>query len=521
MSGFDGEVEFAQISDSGRFLVAGGLGGTARLWDLDRLDPLASESSLASNPYSGVKAIEISPSGYLAVTLRGSSLEFWDISHPNQPDLRFATDIDLKQFGDCIACHIVIAPNDRWIAVQSGEEGRSQLVEIGASQSVRRIFSVAARTWRNTGEIIFSPDSHSLLVEEKGQIHVVYNLSDNQPEKKVFSDSGSYYDPIFSSDAHWVCFRALGLEYKGQPGRNHAAGFIAPMNALLDMTKRMQLTGFKTGIGSVEFSPDGHWLALSGESSYPAREQDDRTVQLLHLDGGAWVKQTDFAPIEYAAAGMRFSPDGQWLFTGSGDITLGDRNVSARVWPLGEPITPNSGQQLPGVIWNLKLAAFSPDSKWLVTVSGAESYARLWSVKDGKLRHVSVLIGPQPKLNNHWSATFGADSQSLVLWTIDDATPFFWSLSETPISPRGVALPNGDREIKDVRFSPSSRALTILDSGGTTSGTSGTEGAHLVFIDLTTFPSEDSYAVIPARACYVFHARALHMRVIMMQAKAM
>lgn len=500
LSGFDGAVEFAEFSGSGRFLVAGGLGGTARLWDLDRIDPLAPESTFAPNPYSGVKAIELSSSGYLAITLRGSSLEFWDISHPKEPELRFATDIDLKQFGDCIACHIVIAPNDRWIAVQSGEEDRSQIVEIGANKSVRRTFPVAARTWRNTSEIIFSPDSRFLLVEEKGEIRVQYNLTDNSPERTIFSSSGSYFDPTFSPDAKWVCFRAIGLEYKGPPGRDHAAGFLAPADALSDLTKRVQLTGFKTGIGSVNFSPDGHWLALSGESNFEARDQDDRDVELLHLDGGVWVKQADFTPIEYAATGLRFSPDGHWLFTGSGDITLGDRNVSARVWPLNEPITPNSGQRLSNVIWNLKLVEFSPDSKWLVTVSGAESYARLWSVKDGKLHHVSVLIGPQPKLNNHWSAAFSPDSQSVVLWTIDDATPFFWNLKEDTVSPRGIPLPNGDREIKDVKFSPSSRALTILNSGGTTTGTSGSEGSHFVFIDVTTFPSEDSYAVIPASA---------------------
>lgn len=500
LSGFDGEVEFAQFSDSGRFLVAGGLGGTARLWDLDHLDPLASESSLAPNPYSAVKAVELSNSGYLAITLRGSSLEFWDISRPNQPELRFATNIDLKQFGDCIACHIVIAPNDRWIAVQSGEDDRSQIVEIGASQSARRMFYVAARTWRNTGEILFSPDSRFLLVEEKSQVRVVYNLADNKPEKEVFSSSASYFSPTFSPDGQWVCFRAFRLEDKGQAGSDHEEGFIAPMNALSDLTKRVQLTGFKTEIGSVEFSPDGHWLALSGEGSYSAREQDDRAVQLLHFDGATWVKQASFTPIEYAAAGLRFSPDGHWLFTGSGDITLGDRNVSAKVWPLSEPISSDSGQQLPNVIWNLKLVEFSPDSKWLVTVSGAESYARLWSFKDGKLHHVSVLIGPQPKLNNHWNAEFSPDSKSMVVWTLDDATPFFWSLNGDAISSRGVALPNGDREIQDVKFSANGQVLTILDSGGTTTGTSGTEGSHLVFIDLTTFPSEDSYVVIPASA---------------------
>lgn len=498
LSGLDSSVDFVELSDSAHLLVAGAIGGTARLWDLTRVDPLTPSSSLVPNPYTEVKAIQLSRTGHLAITLRGMSLELWDIRKPAEPKLRYATDIDLKAFGDCIVCQIVISPDERWIALQGTPKDRSRIIEIGADVPARREFPVAARTWRNTGEILFSPDSRWLFVEETSELRVVYDLSRRQVQREVFSDAGSYSRPIFTHDAKWVCFPRFVNEFKDPIGRDQTVGFIAPTDAIGDRAKRIPITGFATGIGSAEFSPDGRWLAVSGKYSYPARENDDRHVLVMRIEDSGWQRYADLVPIEYAAATLRFSVDSHWLFTGSGDVTLGDRNVSARIWNLSAPLTPASGEQLPNVIWNLKCVEFSPDSKWLVTVSGAESYARLWTLKGEKLKFVSKLTGPQPHINNHWSALFSPDSSSVVLWTTDDATPFYWKLDGTQVNEFGNAIPNGDREIEDVQFSASGRALTILNSGGTTTGTSGTEGAHFTFVDLTAFPAEDSYAVIPA-----------------------
>jgi WD40 repeat protein len=439
----------------------------------------------------------LSPTGHTAITLRGKSLEFWDIEKPAEPKLRYATDIDVTAFNDCIACQIVISPDDHWIALQDTVKDRSRIIEIGADGPARREFTVAARTWRITGEVLFSPDSRWLFVVEAHDIRVVYDLKSTVIQREIFSDSSSYSTPDFSPDAKWVCFRRFVNEYHEPIGRDKTVGFITPTAAITDATKRIPLTGFATGIESVEFSLDGRWVALSGNESFPSRERDDRYVQVMHLSDHGWTKYADLLPIEYTARTLRFSPNGDWLFTGSGDITLGDRNVSARIWNLRSPLTPTSGQQLPDVVWNLKLVQFSPDSKWLITVSGAESYARLWTLKGEKLEFVSKLTGPQPQLNNHWSAVFSPDSTSVVVWTIDDATPFYWKLSGQ-ISEQGYPIPNGDREIQDVQFSASGRAPTILNSGGTSTGTSGTVGAHFTFVDLTAFPEEDSYAVIQA-----------------------
>ena len=498
LGGFDGSVEFVQLSNSAKFLVAGGIGGTARLWNLTSVDPAEPSSSLVPNPYTEVRGLELSATGRTAVTLRGQSLEFWNIERPSEPKLLYAADIDLKEFGDCIVCQIILSPDEHWIALQSAAKASSRIVEIGTDRQTRKEFAVAARTWRNTSEIVFSPDSRWLFVEGANGSRGVYDLQSATIERKVLSDSELYSPPTFSPDGKWVCFQRYINEFHEAIGRDKIVGFIAPTEAAADITRRVTIRGFATRIGSVEFSPDSRWVAISGDHNSLLPEQDDRTVQVMHLEDGAWTNRADLEPIEYAASGLRFSADSHWLFTGSGDITLGDRNVSARVWNLSSPITPTSGQRLPNVVWNLKSVEFSPDSKWLVTVSGAEQYARLWVLNGDKLEFVSKLFGPKPHLNNHWSAVFSTDSSSLILWTIDDANPFYWKLNNGPIAEIGSAIPNGDGEIRDVQFSAGGRVLTVLNSGATTTGTSGTEAAHFTVVDLSAFPDEDSYTIIPA-----------------------
>ena len=188
--GFDSSVDFVKWSNSARFLVAGAIGGTVRLWDLTHVDYVTPSLSLMPNPYADVRAIERTPSGHTAVTLRGNSLEFWDIVKPAEPKLRYATDIDVAAFGELIACQIVISPDDRWVSLQDKVKDRSRIMEIGADDPTRKEFTVATRTWRNTDEIVFSPDSRWLFIEEAHDIHVVYDLHSVTIERQVFSTTG-------------------------------------------------------------------------------------------------------------------------------------------------------------------------------------------------------------------------------------------------------------------------------------------------------------------------------------------
>ena len=493
--GFDNEAGTVRISPSGRYLFASGIGRDSRLWDLGKIDPLAPSASVARSPYAGVQALRLSASGRLAAVARGQSLELWDIATPDEPVLRYALDVDPEILrhdaeGDCPPCHVTISPDDRWLVV---ERSRSQLplaVEIGAAPADRRQFDLPKQSPPNS--ISFSPDGRLLLASNANGERIAYDLHASGPVAIVVGSPRFFSSPVFSPDGRWICFHRQ--DNSGSVGDD--GGFIARVDALADPSERIRLTGFANGIGSVVFSPDGQWVAIAGAARTLDHDQDDRTVRILRADGGTWRQAAELQPLEYSTLRLVFSGDGRWLFTGTADVTLGDLNVSSRIWDLHKPLTPDAGQTLDGLIWNDKLAAFSPDSQWLVTVSGAEAYGRLWSLKGGRLQMARKLTGPRPDLNNHWNVEFSRDAKALVLWTGDDTTPFLWALGDAPPAGLGIALPNGDRSIEDVRFSPTGRVLTILNSDPL--GMPGAGGAHVTFVDLDAFPQEDAYAVLPA-----------------------
>jgi WD40 repeat protein len=498
LRGFDSSVRHVEISRSGRFLFGAAIGGSGRLWDLQQVDPIAPLGTLIPTPYVEVKPVGMSATGRIVAVMRKGMLEVWSISDPVKPKHLETVRLSQIEWENCVPCHIVISDSDRWISVQSpADKDKSQVIEIAPDKGKsRRQFLINSRTWTPTHEITFTPDSKWLLVDETENILVAYDLALAQPKRVVLSEGRPFYNPLFSPDGKWLVLRGMRFADK----HYEEDGFLVPLDALSNRAKWIPLKGFSRGLGSVEFSPDSRWIALAGESEFQARERDDRSVQLMRLETGQWKMYANFKPIEYAASGLAFSPDGRWLFTGGTDITLGDRNVSARVWDLNSPVNESAGQTLPNVIWNIKRVEFSPDSKWMITASGAEEYAKLWGFKNGRIEFVSKLIGPVPKLNNRWYATFSRDSRKVVVWTIDDAIPFFWDLDADVIPENGVAIPNGDRAIEELKFSNDGRNLIILNSGGTNTGTSGSAGAHITVVDLDHFPAEEAYTLLPAAA---------------------
>jgi len=499
LHGFDSSLRRVEMSPSGRYLFGAALGGSGRLWDLSRIDPISPAATLVATPYAEVLPLELSTTGRTAVVTRDDKLEIWNIAELDRPSLLYTTPFQTEAEGEgvCNSCNVVLSADDRWAVIRTAENAKTlDVIEIAAQSGSRRRFTISSERSMPSEDVTFSPDGRWLFADEAENVLAAYDLSLSKAKRVVLSEGRPFYSLEFSPDGKWLFLHDMRM---GQ--RNYEEdGFLVPLASVTNQTTWTPLKGFVRGIGTLEFSPDSRWVAVAGENNNEDRESDDRKVQLLRLDGGQWRKQADFMPIEYTASGLRFSPDGRWLFTGGADVTLGDRNVSARVWNLGAPITASAGQTLPNVVWNIKQVSFSPDSKWLITASGAETYARLWRLDAGRIEFVSRLAGPVPKLNNRWDFEFRPDSKLVIVWSLDDATPFFWNLDDQAISENGVAIPNGDREIQELEFSKDGGSLIILNSGGTNTGTSGSEGAHFTLVDLDHFPAEEAYANLPVEA---------------------
>jgi serine/threonine protein kinase len=107
-------------------------------------------------------------------------------------------------------------------------------------------------------------------------------------------------------------------------------------------------SGHSAGVSSVAFSPDGQWLA-SGS--------DDSTVKVWSVGSGELART--FRGHKQGVNALAFSPDGHWLASGSNDST-------AKIWSVGNG---DLAQTLSGHKVAVNALAFSLDGRWLASAS--------------------------------------------------------------------------------------------------------------------------------------------------------
>ncbi|MCO5184689.1 MAG: hypothetical protein M9965_12215 [Anaerolineae bacterium] len=216
---------------------------------------------------------------------------------------------------------------------------------------------------------------------------------------------------------------------------------------LVDQSLRSTLTqsnfsailhGHKDLVLSVAFSPDGVWLASSG---------DDQTVRLWQ------VTDPDAPPLvlrghEFVVRSVAFSPDGVWLASGSDDHTV-------RLWQVADPDAP------PLILSShesgVSSVAFSPDGTWLASGS-ADQTVRLWHLADPVTQplvlrgHKDLVQSVAFSPDGTWLAS-GSDDQTVHLWQVadPDAPPLVlrghedW-VSSVAFSPDGAWLASGSAD---------------------------------------------------------------------------
>jgi eukaryotic-like serine/threonine-protein kinase len=172
-------------------------------------------------------------------------------------------------------------------------------------------------------------------------------------------------------------FRAVAIS---GDGKRVAIGHIDGMVEILDAAQGRlvtRLSGHKTAVIALTFSPDGSRLASGGT---------DGQLRLWNTGVGNEIAHANLGnQINY----VRFSPDGRWLASASGTIFTPERNATAvRLWD-GRTLAPKwelpfrEEHERPGA-WQV---AFSPDGKQL---AAGELFPRprvcVWDVASGRLR---------------------------------------------------------------------------------------------------------------------------------------
>jgi WD40 repeat protein len=151
------------------------------------------------------------------------------------------------------------------------------------------------------------------------------------------------------------------------------------------------LSGHNSEIWSVEFSPDGNWLA-SGSV--------DSTIKVWNKENGTLVfnlKQPS------GVTNLSYSPDGNYLATAAYDSKV-------RLWKLPEGRLVNEFSGHKGTVWSV---SFSPDGKTLASC-GEDATIKLWDIESSQL--TGTLKG---HTRNIWDVKFSPDGSKIASGSYD------------------------------------------------------------------------------------------------------
>jgi len=166
----------------------------------------------------------------------------------------------------------------------------------------------------------------------------------------------------------------------------------------------------------VTFSPDGHWLASTGDWGGTIRiwavNWRGRLKQVLELkDHFGWVTSMTFSPA--------FSPDGPRLASGNSNHTVW-------IWATNRQGKFEQVQELKGPLDVVRLITFSPNVRWLAASDGDRNTIWIWATDEqGRFEQVQELniqggiTSIAFSANGRWLAVGCEDENPIQIWTVE------------------------------------------------------------------------------------------------------
>jgi WD40 repeat protein/transcriptional regulator with XRE-family HTH domain len=344
LSGHTSGVENAAFSPDGNWLYTASHDGTVKIWDVS---PLAGSDWLNLVGHTDrVRSVTYRPDGKQLATLGyDGALKIWDAISGKEVLIIPLTDMinSMNSGGDAPAGGVSYSPDGKRLAYN--DLNTTKIVD---AMSGAKILSLAPADSLGNN-VAFSPDGTQIAVGSAGAGIRIYNS--NSGKLLIQFPIGSGYNGriVFSPDGKSIASTS-------EDGAH-----------IWDITTGKKLVTFsghgeRVALNGIAYSPDGKWIATSG---------NDATIKVWDSETGAEI----FTLIGHTGPtfGVAFSPKGQYLATSSVDRTV-------KVWKLpkaGEQVTePLTLYGNTGAVYQV---AFSPDGTRVVSV-GRDHVARVYEL---------------------------------------------------------------------------------------------------------------------------------------------
>ena len=322
------QVNSAQFSPDGKYIVTAFDDNTARVWDAKTGEPVTEPLKHEDS----VNSAQFSPDGkYIVTASYDYTARVWDAKtgEPVTESLRHEGPVYSAQFSPD-GKYIVTASSDNTARVWDAKTGEQLTEPLKHENSV------------NSAQ--FSPDGKYIVTASWDNTARMWNARTGEPVTEPLMHENWVNSAQFSPDGKYIVTAS-----SDNTARVWNARTGEPVTEPLK---------HENSVNSAQFSPDGKYIVTAS---------DDNTARVWDAKTGEPV--TEPLKHENSVNPAQFSPDGKYIVTASYDYT-------ARVWDAktGEPVTESLRHE--GPVYS---AQFSPNGKYIVTASWEwDKTARVW-----------------------------------------------------------------------------------------------------------------------------------------------
>ncbi len=307
---------------------------------------------------------------------------------------------------------IATSPNSRWVVTAAGPVARLWDLTATVSPAAPRLLLGHKN---DITRVVISLDNHWLVTSNTSEPARLWDLNAADPNatSRLLEDSNG---PVaISPDSRWLATTSPDKIAHLWDLKSNAVG-----------SKPYILRGLEDGneITTIGFSPNSYWLVTaSGHTGTHYYRNDDTTAQLWDLRSANPSSNPHILRGHtMGITSVAFSYDSHWLVTASGasNTHTGQLDGTPRLWHLNGSDPAADPISLPNNIGPISVVAFSPDGHWLATGNGGESFGlnpsdttgRVWDLTNApRIADPIVLTGHTSSMSK---ISFSSDSRWLV-----------------------------------------------------------------------------------------------------------